>query len=139
MASRNAPERPSIDSNFAGYTDFCDEKLVNFMYVVAQVVRRDRSFRAAVAAIVPDKYVDAFVDKEAQVVRVALVDHLLVEHGVRVAYDKCWFGLPIFELSECLCQVADPFEEHTVQLHPPSTTRTAFNRHPVVVCIKCLF
>lgn len=55
---------------------------MNFFNVVAQVRRRKGAFRATVAAIVPNKDVYPLVDKETKVVRVALMDHLLIEHCV---------------------------------------------------------
>jgi len=91
----NAAEGSAVDAHFSFEAHFLSAKLEHSLAVLPNVVRRrhalttEPTFATCVPSIVPKHHVDVLLEEETQVEGVWVVDHVLVEHCIRVAQDEC--------------------------------------------------
>ena len=88
MAGGRTPHTPSINAYFSAYTDSGPDEMKDLFDVAKYIFRCWISLRSSIASVVPNEDVDLFVQKVLQIIRVRIVYHLLVAHGVWVAQNE---------------------------------------------------
>lgn len=97
---RNSAQGTAINTNFASESHLPPHISQQGHRICAEVVRTGVVLPSVVpfggpcqpiAPVVPDQNVDSLLQEEPQVKSVRVVDHMLVEHRIRVAQDKSWF------------------------------------------------
>ena len=94
VSRRNSTQRATIHANFAPEAHLSLAEGEHLLSVLSDVVWIGRRIAAqlalatSIASIVPAHHIDVLLQKEAQVVRMRVVNHVLVVHGVWVAQDE---------------------------------------------------
>ena len=143
MGRSYAPERPSIDPYLSFDAKLAPAVLQDAFRILAHIFRRRLTshtaatahFASSIAPIVPAHHVDVLLEEEAQVVRMRVVDHVLIEHGIRIAQDKSWqlFEILISLQVILVDRLACGWEEHGVDF---GGIGAAFD--PKVLSVECL-
>jgi len=75
------------------------------------------SFRQSIPSIVPHQHIDTFLEEPSQIESMREINHVLVEHGIGVTYDKCVMFLVFCSRIFILYYFTGCSEKHCVKIY----------------------
>ena len=88
MASSSAAYTSPINAYLASHANSCLQEVQNLLCISAQIIRIRAALGTSIASVIPNQNIHLFIQKVLQVIRMWVIDHLLVAHGIWIAKDE---------------------------------------------------
>ena len=88
MTSSSTTYTSPINTYLTSDANSCLQEVQNLLCISAQIIRIWAALGTSIASVIPNENIHLFIQKVLQVIRMRIIYHLLVAHGIWVAKDE---------------------------------------------------